>query len=41
MRRTCGSTRIPQVFEIVFNRSSGIDARLSDLNGNGIQERRD
>lgn len=41
MKRTCKSTRIPQTFDIVFNRSGGIDAKLSDLNANGIQDERD
>ena len=41
LKRVCTSKRIPQVFEIVFNRNGGIDTRLSDLNGNGIADRRD
>jgi hypothetical protein len=41
MKRVCKSTRIPQTFDIVFDRSGGIDARLSDLNANGIADRRD
>lgn len=41
MKRKCKSTRIPQTFDVVFNRSGGIDTRLSDLNGNGIVDRRD
>lgn len=41
MKRKCKSTRVPQTFDIVFNRSGGIDTRLSDLNANGIADRRD
>jgi hypothetical protein len=41
MKRTCKSTRIPQTFDIVFNRNGGIDGRLSDLNANGIQDSKD
>jgi hypothetical protein len=41
MKRKCKSTRIPQVFEIVFNRGGGIDSKLSDLNANGIQDGKD
>lgn len=41
MKRICKSTRIPQIFDIVFNRSGGIDLRLSDLNANGREDRQD
>jgi hypothetical protein len=41
MKRKCKSTRVPQVFDVVFNRAGGIDARLSDLNGNGVADGRD
>jgi hypothetical protein len=41
MKRKCKSTRLPQTFDVVFNRSGGIDTRLSDLNANGIQDRKD
>jgi hypothetical protein len=41
MKRKCKSTRIAQKFDVVFNRSGGIDARTSDLNGNGIADGRD
>lgn len=41
MKRVCTSRRIPQTFDIVFNRSGGIDTKLSDLNANGIQDSKD
>jgi len=41
MKRKCKSTRVPQTFNIVFNRRGGIDSRLSDLNANGIADERD
>lgn len=41
MKRKCVSTRIPQTFDVVFDRSGGIDTRQSDLNGNGIADGRD
>jgi hypothetical protein len=41
LKRTCKSTRLPQTFDVVFNRGGGIDPRLSDLNGNGIADGRD
>jgi hypothetical protein len=41
MKRKCKSTRIAQRFDVVFNRSGGIDVRASDLNGNGIADGRD
>jgi hypothetical protein len=40
MKRKCKSTRVPQTFDVVFNRSGGIDTRLSDLNANGIPDRK-
>jgi hypothetical protein len=41
MKRKCKSTRIPQTFEVVFGRGGEIDPRLSDLNANGIPDRKD
>jgi hypothetical protein len=40
MKRKCKTTRIPQTYDIVFDRSGGIDTRRSDLNANGIPDRR-
>lgn len=41
MKRKCKSTRIPQTFDIVFNRQGGLDLRQSDLNANGIADGKD
>lgn len=41
MKRKCKSTRIPQTFDIVFDRGGGIDTRRSDLNANGIADGKD
>lgn len=41
LKRTCGRTRLPQTFDVVFGRGGGIDGRLSDLDGNGIVDGRD
>jgi hypothetical protein len=41
LNRVCKSKRIDQVFVIAFSRSGAVDRRLSDLNANGIDDRRD
>jgi hypothetical protein len=41
VKRTCKSTRIPQTFDIVFDRNGRIDTRRSDLNANGLADRKD
>jgi hypothetical protein len=41
MKRRCKSARTDQVFFIAFTRSGAIDAKLSDLNANGIDDGKD
>ena len=41
VKRVCKSTRIPQTFDVVFSRQGGLDLRRSDLDGNGIEDRKD
>jgi hypothetical protein len=39
VERTCRSTRLPQTFDVVFDRQGGIDRRRSDLDGDGVEDR--
>jgi hypothetical protein len=41
VKRTCKGTRVPQTLDVVFDRQGGFDLRRSDLDGNGIEDRRD
>jgi hypothetical protein len=41
LQRVCKGKRLNQVFYIAFTRAGAVDRGLSDLNGNGIDDRKD